>query len=207
MHKKARHGVRKMLGIVTLTFLLSWLPLYIIVTRIKFSTHISDWESDILDIAYPLAQWLGSWNSSVNPVLYAFLNNKFREMFRSIIPSWVPFVRKTSELRNIRFTGYHVTVSNGTYTGTLVMPAHTTRNSSERSFRHSYLRSPSPRFQNQPTLLVNNFEECRGKVTTAKLLKQQSTESEIYFDCVSEHNSVSCVVTTQLSPTSPITNL
>lgn len=79
MHKKARHAVVKMLGIGTLTFLLSWLPLYclyIMVSRFEFAEKMRNWEYNLLDLLYPLAQWLGSSNSCVNPVLYAFLNKQ-----------------------------------------------------------------------------------------------------------------------------------
>ncbi len=95
MHRKARHGVVKMLSVVTLVFLLSWLPLHMIVMRLKFAENISDGEYNLHGSLMPFAQWLGSWNSSVNPILYAFLNKKFRKMFRSLLPSWIPFVRQS----------------------------------------------------------------------------------------------------------------
>ncbi len=96
MHRQTRHDVLKMLGIVTLTFLFSWLPLYILVIIIKFSESISETEYNILGIVMPIGQWLGSWNSSINPILYAFLNKKFRRMFKSILPTWIP-VRGTRQ--------------------------------------------------------------------------------------------------------------
>lgn len=205
MHKQARHGVLKMLGIVTLTFLISWLPLYIIVTRIKFSEHIGDWESNILDILFPFAQWLGSWNSSVNPILYAFLNNKFREMFRSILPHWVPFVHRSSEIRRMRYNGYHVTISNGHFNGTFLRPERTiiysARNSSTRGCRHGRQNSEN-RLHSHITLLVSNYDESRGVMETTNLLNiEHSDATDISCcRCSSARSSLSGVVTTAISP-------
>lgn len=95
IHRRTRKGVRKMLSVVTLVFLISWLPLYLLIVRVKFSSKIEETEANILYMLLPVAQLLGSLNSSVNPILYAFLNKKFRNIFRSIIPSWCLFGRKT----------------------------------------------------------------------------------------------------------------
>lgn len=194
MHKKARHGVRKMLGIVTLTFLISWLPLYILVTRMKFASEpLSDEESYLLDILMPLAQWLGSWNSSVNPVLYAFLNSKFREMFRSLFPAWCPFIhRGRSPLTRggVGGQGGTITYHGGTFRGTTRTQSYSTvytarGSSTSRRFggtgagggsgRHQQSHNRNSFMQHghnnqQRTLLVSNFRDggARGSpvVTT-----------------------------------------
>lgn len=44
-------------------------------------------EEQFLQIATPIAQWLGSSNSCINPILYAFFNKKFRRGFAAIIKS------------------------------------------------------------------------------------------------------------------------
>lgn len=177
MHRRTRHGVRKMLGIVTLAFLVSWLPLYILATRVKFSKSIGEWESNLLDILMPLAQWLGSWNSSINPVLYAFLNSKFREMFKSLLPSWVPFVhqKNSNMIRIARNNMGRGTVTNGTFTGNQRTPSYTTvftarstrstltsNNSSSRRFRQQRPKKNSAKHNNNSqsnhrTLLVSSF--------------------------------------------------
>ncbi len=217
MHREARHGVIKMLGIVTLTFLISWMPLYIIVTRIKFSENIGDWESNILDKLFPFAQWLGSWNSSVNPILYAFLNKKFRDMFRSILPRWVPLVHRESEIRRLRFNGYHVTISNGHFNGIFVRPDRTTifsvRNSLNRGCRHVRQISENGIHHNHITLLVSNYDDSRGAMTTTNLLNTEHTDATDITgcECSSARSSISGVVAanTGLSPsnTSSIVNL
>lgn len=114
MHKESRYGVLKKLGIGTLIFLLSWLPYYILVTSRTFGENISETESYVMDILIPFAQWLGSWNSSINPILYAFLNKKFRDTLRSILPQWIPFVPRTALVKT-KTLNYGVTLLNGTY--------------------------------------------------------------------------------------------
>lgn len=73
-----------MLLVVVLMFALSWLPLYVIFSRIKFGGSLSDLEVEIIDIGAPLAQWLANGVSALNPLIYAFLNVKFRRAFTSL---------------------------------------------------------------------------------------------------------------------------
>lgn len=40
-----------------------------------------------MQVATPIAQWLGSSNSCINPILYAFFNKKYRRGFAAIIRS------------------------------------------------------------------------------------------------------------------------
>jgi hypothetical protein len=81
VHKKARHGVLLTVTVVTLTFLVSWLPLYVI----SFTSRMWEFLPDHLETMIPFAQWMGACNSSCNPIIYAFLNKKFRDAFRSLI--------------------------------------------------------------------------------------------------------------------------
>lgn len=87
VHRKAKIGVLKMLIVVVLVFLLSWLPLYALFARVKLGSPLKAWEENVISIATPAAQWLGSSNSCINPILYAFLNVKFRRAFQSLLPS------------------------------------------------------------------------------------------------------------------------
>ncbi|KAL9698343.1 hypothetical protein quinque_001784 [Culex quinquefasciatus] len=41
----------------------------------------------MIQIATPIAQWLGASNSCINPILYAFFNKKYRKGFAAIIRS------------------------------------------------------------------------------------------------------------------------
>lgn len=42
---------------------------------------------NIIGIVTPVAQWLGAANSCINPILYAFLNKKFRSGFLTLVHS------------------------------------------------------------------------------------------------------------------------
>lgn len=44
-------------------------------------------EEEYFQVGTPIAQWLGSSNSCINPILYAFFNNKYRRGFIAIIRS------------------------------------------------------------------------------------------------------------------------
>jgi len=85
VHRKTRHGVLKMLSVVTLTFVISWLPLYLIFLRIKLGGPLTESTENLISITMPFAQWLGASNSCCNPILYAFLNQKFRDSFKTLI--------------------------------------------------------------------------------------------------------------------------
>ncbi|XP_054711029.1 neuropeptide SIFamide receptor-like, partial [Uloborus diversus] len=80
MIQKSRIKVIKMLFTVVLVFMGSWFPLYAIFTRIKVGEPYQEnsWEESIIQLLAPFAQWLGASNSCVNPLLYAFFNNRFR---------------------------------------------------------------------------------------------------------------------------------
>ncbi len=179
MHKKARHGVLKMLGVVTLAFLISWLPLYIIVMRMKFGENISDYEFNLLDFLMPFAQWLGSTNSCINPVLYAFLNKKFREMFKSLCPSWCPCARRNNLVLMARYQGARTcTVTNGTFEGTTNgTPSHTSVYTA-RSSSNSCSRRPQHNSCGGRSVVVGNFKEM-GRASTRVMAVQTATTSVV----------------------------
>ncbi|XP_044003049.1 neuropeptide SIFamide receptor-like [Aphidius gifuensis] len=87
IQQKSKVKVVKMLVVVVILFVLSWLPLYVIFARIKLGGERAEWEDELLTIATPIAQWLGSSNSCINPILYAFFNNKYRRGFMAILKS------------------------------------------------------------------------------------------------------------------------
>jgi len=86
IHRKAKVGVLRMLIVVVFVFLLSWLPLYLLFARVKLGSAFTNTEAELFEVLTPIAQWLGSSNSSINPILYAFLNVKFRRAFRALLP-------------------------------------------------------------------------------------------------------------------------
>ena len=83
-HKSKLRAMR-MLAVVVAAFALAWLPLYVTFARLKLTTGpISDAEAHIWSIVVPIAQWMSSANSCVNPVLYHFLDPRFRSGFSRI---------------------------------------------------------------------------------------------------------------------------
>lgn len=84
IHQRSKTAVIKMFTVVVLIFAFSWLPLYVIMIRIKFGLELSDTESFAISFLYPVAQWLGCFNSCINPVIYSFLNMKFRKGFMTL---------------------------------------------------------------------------------------------------------------------------
>ncbi|XP_054274366.1 neuropeptide SIFamide receptor-like isoform X1 [Macrosteles quadrilineatus] len=85
--QKSKVKVVKMLMTVIILFAFSWLPLYLIFTRIKLGGPLTSSEEGIVFMILPFAQWLGASNSCINPILYAYFNRKFRVGFRAIIYS------------------------------------------------------------------------------------------------------------------------
>lgn len=76
-----------MLGIVVAAFALSWFPLYATFTRLKFTKGMTETEAEFWEMLMPLAQWLSSANSCVNPLLYHFLDPRFRSGFKQLLCS------------------------------------------------------------------------------------------------------------------------
>ncbi|XP_014677779.1 PREDICTED: neuropeptide FF receptor 1-like [Priapulus caudatus] len=87
-HERAtqRQKIRlaKMVAVVVALFALSWLPLYAVFIGYYAGAIL---ESHALHVAVPFLQWLTVSNSAVNPVLYAWLNAKYRRGFALLLTS------------------------------------------------------------------------------------------------------------------------
>lgn len=74
---------------LTFSFFLFWLPLYLVGGRIKFFYTDdfvgSEQEQEFIETVLPICQLLGTCNSCVNPILYALLNQTFRENFLKVL--------------------------------------------------------------------------------------------------------------------------
>ncbi|XP_051820078.1 neuropeptide FF receptor 2 [Antechinus flavipes] len=85
MVSKKKQRVIKMLLIVALLFMLSWLPLWTLMMLSDYS-NLSAYQMQVINIyVYPFAHWLAFCNSSVNPIIYGFFNKKFRGGFQNIL--------------------------------------------------------------------------------------------------------------------------
>ena len=80
--QRSKVKVVKMLAVVVFLFAFSWLPLYIVKMLIAF--HDTN-DIVLTDTLTPLAQWLGSSNSGVNPIIYCSFSRKFRNGFRKLL--------------------------------------------------------------------------------------------------------------------------
>nr|BDP38644.1 fluorescent sensor for neuropeptide FF [synthetic construct] len=79
---KAKIRTVKMLLTVALLFILSWLPLWTLMMLSDY-TDLSPNKLRIINIyIYPFAHWLAFCNSSVNPIIYGFFNENFRNGFQ-----------------------------------------------------------------------------------------------------------------------------
>nr|AAK58514.1 G-protein-coupled receptor 74 [Mus musculus] len=77
-----KQKVIKMLLTVALLFILSWLPLWTLMMLSDY-TDLSPNKLRIINIyIYPFAHWLAFCNSSVNPIIYGFFNENFRNGFQ-----------------------------------------------------------------------------------------------------------------------------
>lgn len=87
--QRSKLKVAKMMVVVVVIFVLSWLPLYCVFARLKLGGHFEEgsFEERLFMTMAPIAQWLGASNSCINPVLYAFFNKKYRKGFAAIIKS------------------------------------------------------------------------------------------------------------------------
>lgn len=81
---KKKQRVIKMLLIVALLFILSWLPLWTLMMLSDYAS-LTDRQYRIINIyIYPFAHWLAFFNSSVNPIIYGFFNENFRRGFQAV---------------------------------------------------------------------------------------------------------------------------
>ncbi|ELK08030.1 neuropeptide FF receptor 2 [Pteropus alecto] len=78
---KKKQKVIKMLLIVALLFILSWLPLWTLMMLSDYA-DLSPNELQIINIyVYPFAHWLAFCNSSINPIIYGFFHENIHRGF------------------------------------------------------------------------------------------------------------------------------
>ncbi|XP_050422351.1 neuropeptide SIFamide receptor-like [Adelges cooleyi] len=82
--QRSKLRVITMILYVVVFFAVTWLPLYVAFTCIKFIDMSPAVEQFIIS-AVPIAQWLGASNSSVNPLLYAIFNHRFRDGYKALL--------------------------------------------------------------------------------------------------------------------------
>lgn len=77
---KREHKAARTLGIIMGTFVLCWLPFF---TWYLSTTLCSSCECP--DIVVTVVFWIGYFNSTLNPIIYAYFNREFREAFKNTL--------------------------------------------------------------------------------------------------------------------------
>ncbi|XP_033852521.3 neuropeptide FF receptor 2 [Acipenser ruthenus] len=75
--------VIKMLIMVALLFMLSWLPLWTLMLLTDYATQTEEQLSLLTGYIFPFAHWLAFSNSSVNPIVYGYFNENFKRGFQA----------------------------------------------------------------------------------------------------------------------------
>ncbi|MBN3316451.1 NPFF2 protein, partial [Atractosteus spatula] len=82
---KKKVKIIKMLIIVTMLFMVSWLPLWTLMLLTDYR-DLSEEQIDFLSsYVFPFAHWLAFFNSGVNPIIYGFFNENFKRGFQAAI--------------------------------------------------------------------------------------------------------------------------
>uniref|UniRef100_A0A3P9MPQ8 Neuropeptide FF receptor 1 n=1 Tax=Oryzias latipes TaxID=8090 RepID=A0A3P9MPQ8_ORYLA len=79
--------VVKMLVVVTLLFMVSWLPLWTLMMMTDYGGLDRDQLDLLTSYIFPFAHWLAFSNSSVNPIVYGYYNKNFKRGFQSVCKS------------------------------------------------------------------------------------------------------------------------
>ncbi|KAF7651833.1 hypothetical protein LDENG_00104840 [Lucifuga dentata] len=79
--------VIKMLILVTLVFMLSWLPLWTLMMMADYAGLDRDQLELLSSYIFPFAHWLAFSNSSINPIIYGYYNENFKRGFQAFCKS------------------------------------------------------------------------------------------------------------------------
>lgn len=85
--QRSKIRIVRMLIVVAVFFASSWLPLYSIRMRILFGPTMQWDEKKVMGVLTPIAQWLGSANSCVNPFIYCYFSEQFRKGIIALLKS------------------------------------------------------------------------------------------------------------------------
>ncbi|CAD7085120.1 unnamed protein product [Hermetia illucens] len=87
---RAEHKAARTLGIIMGVFLLCWLPFFLWYVI----TSLCGEACPCPDVVVAVLFWIGYFNSTLNPLIYAYFNRDFREAFKNTLECVVPCWRK-----------------------------------------------------------------------------------------------------------------
>ncbi|XP_002136989.2 octopamine receptor beta-3R-like isoform X1 [Drosophila pseudoobscura] len=87
---KAEHKAARTLGIIMGVFLLCWLPFFLWYVI----TSLCGPACPCPDVVVVVLFWIGYFNSTLNPLIYAYFNRDFREAFRNTLECVLPCLEK-----------------------------------------------------------------------------------------------------------------
>ncbi|XP_051775894.1 neuropeptide FF receptor 2-like [Erpetoichthys calabaricus] len=73
----------KMLIVVALLFMVSWLPLWTLMLLTDYANLSTDQLNLMTSYIFPFAHWLAFSNSSINPIIYGYFNENFKRGFQA----------------------------------------------------------------------------------------------------------------------------
>ncbi|XP_035671615.1 QRFP-like peptide receptor [Branchiostoma floridae] len=77
-HERTKKKTIKMLCIVVLMFAICWLPIHLFTLILDFKAELIIGNKYMALVLYFSAHWLAMSNSFMNPIVYSFMNDKFR---------------------------------------------------------------------------------------------------------------------------------
>ncbi len=95
------HRATKMLATIMSCFIVCWVPYFSIFTFIPL------FNADVPKPLYMVALWLGYFNSTLNPLLYAALNGEFRRAFRKLLFRYKRPGRMDTQATGIELTSHN----------------------------------------------------------------------------------------------------
>ncbi|XP_012156150.1 octopamine receptor beta-3R isoform X2 [Ceratitis capitata] len=87
---KAEHKAARTLGIIMGVFLLCWLPFFLWYV----TTSLCGPACPCPDVVVVVLFWIGYFNSTLNPLIYAYFNRDFRDAFRNTLECVIPCLHK-----------------------------------------------------------------------------------------------------------------
>ncbi|KAM9488608.1 C-C chemokine receptor type 5-like [Clarias gariepinus] len=93
MKSQKKHKAVRLMLVLVIVFFFFWTP-YNIIIFLKFLHHLGylkscEWEQD-LHMALQWVETIAFSHCCLNPIIYAFVGQKFRNLFRKILNEWFP---------------------------------------------------------------------------------------------------------------------